>query len=88
VLIITDVPFNGTGKPLTSDEALELVRSGLNYLPRTISELSVIDDSHITALIYEFRSTGFKDTVHLVSPGSISPRIHVERAKLWRLTDK
>ena len=88
VLIITDVPYNETGERITLSRTLELLRIGLNYLPRPIYAINLNDDTHITALIYEFRSTGFQDTVHFVSPGSIPPSVHIERAKLWRLTEK
>jgi hypothetical protein len=79
-LAVTSVPIAQEGSPLSSDQALMLLRRGWDRLPQQMAQFHVDSDTRITALIYEFRSEGYDRLVRLDLPGRLSGRVHLERS--------
>ena len=64
---------------MTSDEAAEWMRTGLNVLPAELAAMPFTDHTNITALIYEFEKPGSTREPKPVVPGSLDGRTHLSQ---------
>ena len=81
--VVTDQDFGNSERRMTSGEAAELMRIGHNVLPPRLARQDVTPDTHCTALIYEFKGSGFDRLAELRLPGLWQARAHLERSGLW-----
>lgn len=81
--IVTPEPFVADGKPISADEATQLVERGAVLLPNFIGQQKVTDDTHCTALVYEFekRDAGSNPSERL--PGRLSALVHLKKSGIW-----
>jgi hypothetical protein len=85
VFTVTDVPFTEGDQRVTSEEALEWLRHGLDKLPPSLAALPYTNDVTTTALIYEFERTSGNTpaAARAVLPSTIGAREHLAGAGLW-----
>ncbi len=85
VFTVTDAPFRESDARVTSEQALEWLRGGLNKLPPSLGGLPYTNDVATTALIYEFeRATGSTPAAaRAVIPSSIAAQEHLANSGLW-----
>jgi hypothetical protein len=81
VFVVTNHPFQQTEERVSSDQAQEWVRKGLNELPRRIGAQDFTDDYACTALIYEFKALGGGQAA-FVEPSEITAQMHLEKSGL------
>jgi hypothetical protein len=86
VFIVTDTPFQTSGKSPTEAQATEWVSSGVNVLPRAIGVLPFTPDVNCTALVYEFtRKPGAdSDATRFDGPGRLDAMTHLVKSGIWR----
>ncbi len=80
--IVTDVPFTQSEKSITTIEAEEWLRSGLNFLPEWIGTQIYTPQVVCTALIYEFERQPNRDP-NVLLPSRLDARTHLVRSGLW-----
>jgi hypothetical protein len=85
VFTITGAPFTEGDQHVTSEEALEWLRRGLDKLPPSLADLPYTNDVTVTALIYEFERTGANTpaAARAIVPSTIGAREHLSGAGLW-----
>jgi hypothetical protein len=85
VFTVTPQPFSTSGPPVTSAEAIVWLQTGFNRLPEEIAEIAVASAPFAcTALIYEFERAAESDPAHVLLPGRIEARAHLEQSGLLR----
>jgi hypothetical protein len=84
VFIVTNVPFAQSDKRFSQQEASAWLHSGLNELPESIGLLHYPPDIACTVQIYEFMSTGKKDSApaFTLQPGRLDAHTHLLQSGL------
>jgi hypothetical protein len=81
VFVVTNHPFEQTEAKVSSEEAKNWVKKGLNALPTKIGDRDFTGDYVCTALIYEFESLGGGEA-KFVEPSEITGHTHLEKSGL------
>jgi len=81
VFMVTNHPFQQTDVKVTSEEAKNWLKKGVNELPKKIGDRDYTDDYVCTALIYEFQTLGGGEA-RFVEPSEITGRTHLEKSGL------
>ncbi len=79
--MITDQPFNSSGKIISKEAASYWFKKGLNKIPGEIKKLPFADSYDCNVLIYEFKKPE-SDDAYLLDPCNITADEHLERAKI------
>jgi hypothetical protein len=82
LFVVTDVPFSQSSRRITGEEAVALVRAGLNVLPEFIAKLPYTPETVCTVLVYEFRRREGKPDV--LVPGRFDGLTHLRRSRIWQ----
>lgn len=81
VFLVTNKPFNSSGKKINNTTATNWLNSGLNVLPEKIKRKKFGSDYNCTALIYEFKKPESK-RAYLLTPSSITADDHLQKSKI------
>ena len=82
--IVTPHPFSQSDITVSRDEAMDWVHEGWNKLPSSIGEREYLPkELSSTALIYEFEQPESGKKAELKTPGRLTGRDHLRKAKIW-----
>jgi len=82
--VVTPHPVITTGESPDFTTSKDWLWSGSNKLPTSIRNLRFSDEYSCTALIYEFDRATSDSAVTLRVPGSLTGKMHLEKAAIWQ----
>ena len=90
VFVISPHPFSQGENKLSSEEAEDWLRAGLNKLPESIAEKSYSSKYISTALIYEFEKANTSEAkkIDQKTPSSLQGTDHLVKAGIWTKLEK